>query len=465
MVISFKLNQILEAIQNTRGVGLQVLDSDPADILDKGTVYTKDVDGYAELFFVDDYGLVTQITNKGAALGSGSGGLAYADIDGYALKSLLDAYATPDVVDGYALSSGLDTYAEKSTLDAYAEKSLLDSYLTTDDLTDGYISFSGNELDPDVTDGTATQLVLDFTPVDGYALAVYRNGLLMREVDSLSDDYQEYTLSGNTVSFLASGETGEWHFARYIDSYNLLSSGGGSGGTGMTGFSSYIGLTQPTGMATAAEALYQFDKTASSLNDRTTNGHNLSTSGSLFYSYINDMFCAAFNGSSSNYLSAVYSAALNILGAITIEMQVMLTGYKGDESGEQSLIAHVNTGSPPDTEIYNQSYQITILNGLKNFRTFHEYGSGNNVAWSSDTICPTGIPLYMTYTRSSNGLDANLYINGELMDSETYSNAPTGSTSNQLVIGRATIGAIFSVKITAAEFSAAQVEEAYNNTL
>lgn len=76
MVISFKLNQILSAIQNTQGVGLQILDADPIDVPDKGTLYSKNVDGYAELFFMDDYGLVTQITDKGSSLGGGSGGSA-----------------------------------------------------------------------------------------------------------------------------------------------------------------------------------------------------------------------------------------------------------------------------------------------------------------------------------------------------------------------------------------------------
>ena len=53
----------------------------------------------------------------------------------------------------------------------------------------------------------------------------------MRRVSSLSDDYQEYTLSGSTVNFLATNETGEWYSAQYIDSYNLVGAADGYNGT------------------------------------------------------------------------------------------------------------------------------------------------------------------------------------------------------------------------------------------
>lgn len=39
--------------------------SDPTEQVDSGILYTKQLDGYTELYYLDDYGLSTQITNKG----------------------------------------------------------------------------------------------------------------------------------------------------------------------------------------------------------------------------------------------------------------------------------------------------------------------------------------------------------------------------------------------------------------
>lgn len=86
---------------------------------------------------------------------------------------------------------------------------------------DGYISFSGKELDPAVTTGSETQIVLPYAPVDGYSVSVYRNGLLMRRVAALGSSKQEYTISGKTVNFVASGSSGDWYLAQDIDGYSV----------------------------------------------------------------------------------------------------------------------------------------------------------------------------------------------------------------------------------------------------
>ncbi|MGW8178622.1 MAG: phage head spike fiber domain-containing protein, partial [bacterium] len=105
MAISIKLDQVLSAIENTDGVGLQVLTADPTQVPEKGLIYSKDVDGYAELFFMDSEGNITQLSNQGSPV------LSALDLDGYAAKVLLDSYA---------LASDLDLYAEKTLLDSYA---------------------------------------------------------------------------------------------------------------------------------------------------------------------------------------------------------------------------------------------------------------------------------------------------------------------------------------------------------
>jgi len=39
-------------------------DTDPSSLSDTGNVYSKKVDGYSELYYMDNYGLITQLTNK-----------------------------------------------------------------------------------------------------------------------------------------------------------------------------------------------------------------------------------------------------------------------------------------------------------------------------------------------------------------------------------------------------------------
>jgi len=43
--------------------------SNPSNLADAGLVYSREIDGYTELFYMDDYGLATQITNKGSPVG------------------------------------------------------------------------------------------------------------------------------------------------------------------------------------------------------------------------------------------------------------------------------------------------------------------------------------------------------------------------------------------------------------
>lgn len=50
---------------------MEVSLTDPASGTGIGSIYTKEVDGYVELHYVDDYGMSTKITNKGGAIGGG----------------------------------------------------------------------------------------------------------------------------------------------------------------------------------------------------------------------------------------------------------------------------------------------------------------------------------------------------------------------------------------------------------
>lgn len=193
--------------------------SDPSFIDNYGNLYTKQDDDYGttELFYQDSLGNVTQITQDGYLA-------TYNSLRGVRLLTGTNFIADNNSVVLFAKNvGGVTEFFIKDDLQneiqVTSEGSVVSSPINISNI-DGYISFFGNELDPNVTTGTENQLVLDFSPADEYALAVYRNGLLMRRVNALSDDYQEYTLSGNVIGFLPTNVSGNWYFAQAIDGYS-----------------------------------------------------------------------------------------------------------------------------------------------------------------------------------------------------------------------------------------------------
>lgn len=72
-----------------------------------------------------------------------------------------------------------------------------------------------DELDPAATTGAETTLTLSHTPGSAAALFVFRNGVLMRLVNSLGASKMEYTWSTTTVTFVASGAANDWYVAKY----------------------------------------------------------------------------------------------------------------------------------------------------------------------------------------------------------------------------------------------------------
>ena len=70
--------------------------------------------------------------------------------------------------------------------------------------------------DEDELDSTTTEtsLTLSNTPLSAQHLLVWRNGVLMRRVASGPTGSDEYTWSGTTVTFNASG-TSDWYYAQY----------------------------------------------------------------------------------------------------------------------------------------------------------------------------------------------------------------------------------------------------------
>jgi hypothetical protein len=168
-----------------------------------GYVYAKLTDGYSEMFYMDNYGLATQITQNGTIIKHEIAGVEHTSstleelndlisnatlvdesaFDAYAEKALLDAYATNSdlelkadlsLLDEYAYLSLLDAYATNSDLELKADKSLLDEYAYLS-LLDAYATNSDLELKADLSllDAYATnsdlELKADKSLLDAYA--------------------------------------------------------------------------------------------------------------------------------------------------------------------------------------------------------------------------------------------------------------------------------------------------------
>ena len=158
--MSIKNYQISGALADGYKIGLNSLSANPAADEGKGFIFAKEIDGYAELHYLDDYGSVIQFTQQGVLVGGSS------NLDAYVAKSLLDAYAEKTLLDAYALDSDLDLFAEKTLLDSYATASVVDGYALTSSLsTYADKSLLDSYATPDIIDGYA-QLVDGYLPLE-----------------------------------------------------------------------------------------------------------------------------------------------------------------------------------------------------------------------------------------------------------------------------------------------------------
>lgn len=215
---------------------------DPGFEEDVGFVYTKDIGGYTELFYMDNYGSVAQITDDGylnastsldsaydGRAGSGAGREIIADsgaviidasgghalgIDGYiSLTEISDPINIADV--GFVYAKDVDGYTELFFMDNYGS--------TTQITDDGYLAGTSKSAQDNLdSTGTETNIDLTYTPLSsldtdsGRDLQVYRNGILMRWIAILGADPNRWTYNSslNRIEFVASG-TSDWYTAIY----------------------------------------------------------------------------------------------------------------------------------------------------------------------------------------------------------------------------------------------------------
>ena len=136
----------LNTYESLEGVGLFSQEADPSYSLDKGYVYAKEVDGYTELHYMDDYGLSIQITDKGSVTGGGGGGgISFSDIDGYAEKSW--------VRDGYTNLTAFNNHSSRHESGG-SDAIKLDDLDSPEDNTNLNVSDSAHGLCPKLDNDT-----------------------------------------------------------------------------------------------------------------------------------------------------------------------------------------------------------------------------------------------------------------------------------------------------------------------
>jgi len=228
----------------------------------------------------------------------------------------------------------------------------------------------------------------------------------------------------------------------------------------------YLDTTQPTDMTTDPTCIYQFDGTANSLTDRGSNGLDLASTAGTFYITMQGLVGHFFDTTMEFRHDS--DALFQITGALTIEIQ--LYNFNWDD-GRITCYCYGNDDS---SSAYNYLYRIDVVNTTGQLQYFAERNTGVDITAISGALLPHYRILLLTMTRSSAGI-ISWYIDGQLLDVVDSGYSPTGGTS---VLSKFTIGneyraadhspvtpwygIIFSYRMTADEFSAAQVLESYN---
>lgn len=192
----------------------------------------------------------------------------------------------------------------------------------------------------------------------------------------------------------------------------------------MEGYSDwgYLDTNGPTGSG-GPNLVYQFDNTATQLNDRVAGTYNLTAQST----YLDIPFTVigrtkAIRGASR---TTSLSDAERPTGAATAEFVGIITG---DSGSEQYIFGISATGESLATNTLFSLY----TNATGQLYIFAEYGTGTNIIEAFDVNVPLNVPVYIALTRDSAGTGYSLYINGVLMDTLTAANAPQKDSSGNV---------------------------------
>lgn len=227
---------------------------------------------------------------------------------------------------------------------------------------------------------------------------------------------------------------------------------------------SYLSTTKPTGVTADPEAVWQFDKSGSELNDRTANSHDLTAAGVDLHTKVGDLIGRYMNGVDAVLYETTGAAGLRITGALTVEVQ-----FKLDELNDCDLFAMVGDFTDDTSEDNNVLYRLALAAATGRYSYDSENTGGANSGADTDLGGSAGHVSYLAMTRDGSG-NVNVYLDGSLISGPHATTSPTaGTTPAQLLrLGAQENGGsytnfmrgvLFSARVTAEEFTLAQVQE------
>lgn len=237
----------------------------------------------------------------------------------------------------------------------------------------------------------------------------------------------------------------------------------------------YFGTQLPAGISPSAlTALYQFDGTGLSLNDRSGNSRHLVVETGP------ESYCSIPTSNGDGYLTAMafpedkrlqlanaaHDADFRYLGACVIELLMV---YEGN-TGTSDIL--VDIGPPSHTEDAANNviltWQANAGDGM--FYYLHETGGGTNQPTSGNaksSYCYPGLIQHLILNRTSGG-DVMVIQNGVKVVEWAGLTLPTGGDNAKLSLGRRTDGgeslngAIASARfLGGVSYTQAQWEESY----
>lgn len=206
----------------------------------------------------------------------------------------------------------------------------------------------------------------------------------------------------------------------------------------------------PTGAA-APEAVWQFDGTGSSLNDRTANGHNWTASASVLYT--------AAEGLVGLWNNDAYRLTNDVPAGLITDGAFTFVALASIHRGGDTIFIAAQTGG-------SVQYQCRIHSDLK-FRGYHQSAGPVNQPIYFDASMLFGPVQHVTFTRAGDGITQEVFVDGQLLDTQVAGAAPDSGSPATGVEGLAASGtpygegAFFSMLLTLEKWSAAQVLEHY----
>ena len=164
--------------------------------------------------------------------------------------------------------------------------------------------------------------------------------------------------------------------------------------------------------------------------DATGNGHDgtISNVGLNQQNLITTGNSANFDGASSR-IDVSASPALALTGDVTVEAWLKMDQIPVDRYTILSYAGDLNF----DTSDQNIQYELRISNGKLEYS--HEFGPGTNQIYESTfTLFPNKTYHYVAVRDDSNKT-VDFYIDGQKVDTYTYTNAPDGGEAASLSIG------------------------------